>query len=309
MVLTAQTPSPLDPPKIYSPIGRCIYCGREADRVALSDEHVIPYSLGGTIILPKSSCAKCSGITSSIERHIAKAIWDYTRVQHGLPSYRKERPRHFEMEMPDGSIRNIPIPNMPPVILSFTFPPAGILFGLPPSDEPVSGQIVISNISAEAERRFSEISRQGRVRLNPKGFAASPFARFLAKVAHAYAVAELGMDGFYAALPPIILERDPHFVFHYVGSGGGDEPTSTRLHDLNLRRQWQLAAFSGRGSRELMVVRIRLFARHGLPTHYVVVGEPRGHRSRYPGSGDADKRQSRSSHLGPLKSAGRRSSC
>src|SRR5215469_11268643 len=83
-------------------------------------------------------------------------------------------------------------PICPRSILSFTFPPAGILFGLPPSDEPVAGQIVISNISAEAERRFSEISRQGRVRLNPKGFAALPFARFLAKVAHAYAVAELG---------------------------------------------------------------------------------------------------------------------
>jgi hypothetical protein len=156
------------------------------------------------------------------------------------------------------------------------FPQRGILFGLPPSDEPVAGQIVISNISAEAERRFSEISRQGRVRLNPKGFAALPFARFLAKIAHAHTVAELGMDGFYAALPPIILERDPHFVFHYVGSGGGDEPTSTCLHDLNLRRQRQLAAFSGRGPRELLVVRIRLFARHGLPTHYVVVGEPQG---------------------------------
>jgi hypothetical protein len=178
------------------------------------------------------------------------------------------------MEMPDGSIRRIPIPDMPPVILSFIFPPPEILFGLPPSDEPVAGQINISNISAKAEQRFSEISRQGRVRLNPKGFGAMPFARFLAKMAHAFAVGEIGINGFHPTLCPIILEREPHFVFHYVGSGAGDEPASTRLHELSIRRQKQLLATPGGSVRDLFVVRIRLFARHGSPTHYIVVGEP-----------------------------------
>ncbi len=35
------------------PIGRCIYCG---GRKGLLDEHIIPYGLGGNLVLPEASC-------------------------------------------------------------------------------------------------------------------------------------------------------------------------------------------------------------------------------------------------------------
>ena len=39
----------------FKPVGECIYCGA---RAGLSDEHIVPYALGGTFFLPLASCQK-----------------------------------------------------------------------------------------------------------------------------------------------------------------------------------------------------------------------------------------------------------
>src|SRR5215467_13531941 len=54
----------LDPPITYPPVGRCIYC---PDGAGEGDEHIIPYSLNGTQILPRASCHDCERITSYID--------------------------------------------------------------------------------------------------------------------------------------------------------------------------------------------------------------------------------------------------
>jgi 5-methylcytosine-specific restriction endonuclease McrA len=49
-------PNPIrlkSPSKIYAPKNSCIYCGVSDGK--LSDEHIIPLSLGGNMILPKAS--------------------------------------------------------------------------------------------------------------------------------------------------------------------------------------------------------------------------------------------------------------
>jgi 5-methylcytosine-specific restriction endonuclease McrA len=48
----------------YSNVNRCIYCGTLEN---LTDEHIIPYGLGGRSILPKASCSECSNITTNFE--------------------------------------------------------------------------------------------------------------------------------------------------------------------------------------------------------------------------------------------------
>lgn len=46
--------------RTYPPVGRCIYCGtKEGD---LTDEHIVPFALGGNMILPKASCIPCQRI-------------------------------------------------------------------------------------------------------------------------------------------------------------------------------------------------------------------------------------------------------
>jgi hypothetical protein len=71
-----------------------------------------------------------------------------------------------------------------------------------------------------------EARRQGKLRLNPRGFGAVPFAQLLAKIAHAYTVGELGVAGFVPMLGRVILERNPEHILHWVGSSTLDEPTA-----------------------------------------------------------------------------------
>jgi hypothetical protein len=46
---------------------KCIYCGKLDTK--LSDEHIVPESLGGVHIIRKASCPECATITSRFEMH------------------------------------------------------------------------------------------------------------------------------------------------------------------------------------------------------------------------------------------------
>lgn len=90
--------------------------------------------------------------------------------------------------------------------------------------------------------------------------------RVLAKIAHAYTVSVLGLDGFVPLLPHFIMGNGDGARFFYVGSSlTVDPPNPDALHEVGFEEpateQWQL-----------WVVRIRLFAQFGAPTYRVVSG-------------------------------------
>jgi hypothetical protein len=72
----------------YEAVGRCIYCDARAD---LSDEHIVPFGLGGNLILPRASCPTCSNITSRLERTVLTGPLRSVRVFRGIQSRRKHR--------------------------------------------------------------------------------------------------------------------------------------------------------------------------------------------------------------------------
>lgn len=63
----------------FDPVGSCIYCGAVDD---LSDEHIIPFGMGGRWVLPASSCLGCAAITSAFERRLLQsgAWWPLRRA-------------------------------------------------------------------------------------------------------------------------------------------------------------------------------------------------------------------------------------
>lgn len=71
----------------YEPVGECIYCG---DKSALGDEHIIPFGLGDTLILPDASCQACADITSRIERKVLRGFMHEARVVGSFPTRRKK---------------------------------------------------------------------------------------------------------------------------------------------------------------------------------------------------------------------------
>jgi hypothetical protein len=96
----------------------------------------------------------------------------------------------------------------------------------------------------------------------------SSLPRLLYKIAHAFAVAELGLGSFKPLLIEKIAQReevDPH---HFIGHGE-EEPCSAddEMHQVGFYDHPADAA--GR----FVTVRIRLFALEPIFTNYVVVGE------------------------------------
>ena len=89
------------------------------------------------------------------------------------------------------------------------------------------------------------------------------FCQMLAKIAYSYAVAELGYGSFEPYLLPGILSAELSNCDSYIGSLEEDEPPSEALHELSL---------GGSMRSNQIVVRVRLLAKLGTPTYFVVVG-------------------------------------
>jgi len=88
----------MDPERItqkeYPSFGECIYCGARAGDVELTDEHIVPFSLGGNATIIDGSCRRCAKETAEIEQEIGRRVlWDF-RTHTGEQTRRpKERPK------------------------------------------------------------------------------------------------------------------------------------------------------------------------------------------------------------------------
>jgi len=56
----------------FEAAGHCIYCGTKQG--PLSDEHIVPFGLGGTLVLPKASCKACATETAKLEQVIQRMM-------------------------------------------------------------------------------------------------------------------------------------------------------------------------------------------------------------------------------------------
>jgi hypothetical protein len=72
--------------RAYAPVRACIYCGATAG--PFSDEHIIPLSLGGNLVLPESSCHPCAKITGRFEMDVARFNFAGFRSRLSFPTRR-----------------------------------------------------------------------------------------------------------------------------------------------------------------------------------------------------------------------------
>jgi 5-methylcytosine-specific restriction endonuclease McrA len=55
----------------------CIYCGRTD---GLTEEHVVPFALGGNLIIPDASCPSCRDMTSAFETKVLRGFMHDARI-------------------------------------------------------------------------------------------------------------------------------------------------------------------------------------------------------------------------------------
>lgn len=260
----------------YAPVGKCIYCGVDGSGEPLGLEHVIPESLGGTLELPGASCRACEAITGAFEGKNVTRLFQIVRKQLRFPRKRrgrKDRVRQGSELFPvtiDGRKVDLSVQECPGFLVSFLFEVPTALLGIAPTLEPFVGRIEIRKLLDFNERlnKLQEIYGQ-QVEVNfPVSGNSEEVGRLLAKIGHAYAAAELGINAFRPFLLEIIRGGDTYLLRHLVGSAAGpSEPAGDDLHEI------EIVPPSLFGSGKLVVVKIRLFANQEMGTHYVVAGE------------------------------------
>jgi hypothetical protein len=163
----------------------------------------------------------------------------------------------------------------PALAIHLAFPIPGILINEPMDDRVLGGSIHAIELTPGFGERLNKLKAKLRAReIAITGVEASQqrqnqndYGRMLAKVAHAYAVAELGLGNFRPLLLGIIRNVPPLNLTYYVGSAMSKPDPPTDLHEIGF------ASSNMIGGDELIIVKIRLFANLQGQTHYVVVGE------------------------------------
>jgi hypothetical protein len=240
-------------------VGRCIYC---ADGVGEGDEHIIPYSLNGTQILPRASCHDCERITSYIDGFAAREVFYQVRSSDGMQT-RTGLPDEFPviLNFSDGRQERVMVPAdiHPATLVLPRFEPPGLLSGRKPDGNfrfQRTAWMRESDAFDEFKRSRGAISAEVDVSIKPQ-----QLSRVLAKIAHSFAVAQLGLGGFTPLLLDLIHKRAVENA--PVGSDPTRPPPAVGvMHELSIVSH-----------ETFVVVRIRLFAsssingNHAMPVY------------------------------------------
>jgi hypothetical protein len=213
--------------------GRCIYCGSTDN---LSDEHIIPQALGGRYVLALASCEVCRKKTHQFETRVARDMYWPLRIRLGVRGsrkHRKERPTHWPGVLVNGQkaeALKVEAGKFPILYYVFELPEPGILLGEPPTN--TNPPLQISLVGDDSHVR-ALVEEYGADSLQ---FSATmywgDFCRQIAKICHAYAVSQFGLDAIEYCLPPVILGDAPG-LGHLVG-GAKKEETLPPGTDLGL---------------------------------------------------------------------------
>ncbi|MBL8552195.1 MAG: hypothetical protein JNJ73_19560 [Hyphomonadaceae bacterium] len=266
---------PAQVPLTYAPVGRCIYCGAAE---ALSDEHIIPYGLGGRLVLPASSCAACAKITGAFEGTCLRTCFGPLRMLYDLPSRRKrERPDTLPLKVKrtadeDWTDMQVAREDYPFLVLFPHLSGPTLLSGRTDAEQGAKANrfwIRGASESAGFKPHLNELCQQLGVHsvMPTAEFRVEEFCLMLAKIAHAYAVAECGPELVEPTLLSMIRTRDFSERSRLMGSirlMGRDDPRA-RLHDISVldtKEGW-------------LSVGVQLLAPMDTPTYLVHAGRRR----------------------------------
>jgi hypothetical protein len=265
----------------YRPVGRCIYCGAVDLEANLTREHIIPYSLGGRTVLPKANCATCAKITREFEQTCARTIFGPFRIQENFPTrHAHERPAALPIRIIVGDReeeRLIPVDSYPGApVMAMELSEPGIITGAEPSSvyQTIKPMVFAPEFSS-IEGRLKSIREQegpGKGIALHGQFNMPSFGRLLAKIGHAYAVAEYGLDSFEPLLLDLILGRDDKIAY-LVGGSRDPLPDPPVVKGGQFRHHQQLGIYT-MAARHFLCARLQLFSVIGLPVYWVVVGIP-----------------------------------
>jgi hypothetical protein len=248
----------------YSVVSVCIYCG---STIGLEDEHIVPFGLGGTAILPAASCRACATVTSRFELTVLRGPMRPIRVALGIRSRRKHRgaPTLLPLRVRRGDQwETCALPyDEYPLVLEF------FVLGIPGCAD----DSYTSGVRVRGYQRFSFGPRpevvQDRLGVDqisaPRRYVPTDFAKMTAKIGYAMAVAVGAIDPA-CGRPDVVrsILGDVDEIGRWVGTLA--EPRALRpdvLHDASVHSDSK----SG-----VLFARVQNLAIVGSPVYGVVLG-------------------------------------
>lgn len=254
-------------------INKCIYCGG----IGTTNEHIIPYALGGKAKLFKASCEKCRDITSRCEKHTLKENWAEARAILDYPSRKRDFGNEtFLLEVTYKNGENGIIKLLKNEVLGLTIfleYPLPIFF----SHNKYEKGIIVSGASAISfgpNPNIKFLSEKYNIKriTHRSEHNGNDFEIMIAKIAYCASIAFLGNDSFDKrfVLPAIIRKKDD--IGYWVGcdNEGKIVPLIGKQKAKNLIKigVWQRKGDDAR----YVVSRLKFFANSDAPEYIVVVG-------------------------------------
>lgn len=244
----------------YKPVGECIYCGFTEGK--LTDEHIIAYALGGDRVLPAASCEACQKLTSRAEHLALHDMLIQVRSQLGLPSRKKSLPQKMPLVVRYGDEEKT-------FVLSKADHPTLAIFLCCPLPGELGGQAPSAGITVNGSQLYQVggpplkdvLVKLGTDQVTySQTFRGNEYEKMLAKIALAYAVAEMGIQELRDSPLRNTIRGLADDVGRWVGCGLWHPPPSLYLHQLQLisAGSWTVAS-------------VRLFANVRAPEYLVVV--------------------------------------
>jgi len=252
-------------------INKCIYCGGLGE----TDEHIIPFSLGGTDMLLKASCEKCRKKTEECESNTLKHHWSEVRALLKTPSRRGKlykRSSSLDVILEDGTETTLSFKNSESLgLLPFLEFPLPAFFN-PEGYE--KGSRIKGTRLLYANPDYKKILKEKGVKtIKPTiFFKGCDFEKMVIKIAYCYVIQRLGIDGMEECfvLPTINGERDD--VGRWMGCDFEEKitPSIGKRKCINAMKM----DISEEG---YIAVRIRFFAGfNDVPEYIIIVGKIKG---------------------------------
>lgn len=257
--------------------GRCVFCMKAFLPEHLTDEHIVPEAIHGTLVIKNGSCVPCARDSNSRYENLAINMdLQVPRLllrlrgkgKAGLPKDIRHLPPVYAGDHTGGASGerlDFPVELYPRFFHLPKFPPPGLLVG-----EDRGADLTAIGL------RYFNLGGGGLTNVTTVvGHINGPLAMMIAKIGYCYAVAEKGFDGFDGDQIRALLRGERADVYNFMGSTAQPERLSNRdLHGLYFRR---------RG--EWLTVLVQLFAScaekpQATFPYEIVVGTANGHSGR-----------------------------
>jgi len=258
-------PFELEPFRDFVSFGKCVFCLESYIADLLTDEHIIPRSLNGTLVIRKATCACCQKtVNETFEQKTLNTVFLVPRLLLELRRRKREKkklPAVWPGRTSDKQTVNPPsiqleLDQYPPLMYLMEVEPPGNLLSIDRSGDPSrrirfwfynfgSSSATAQGISTRAEY--------------PHGAVAKTYI----KVAYCYAVSQLGLEGFDSSEIRDVLRGRRDDLYNFFGGALPNQLLPTRfLHRLEVRRHG-----------EFYTVLVCLFGALNAPVFEVVVGK------------------------------------